>query len=325
MKHHIVTIMLVCITTTFIQSVTSFGIGDIHTHIAPFISQPSLLQDSISNLNLVAINNPAAISIFDKYMSTLSDYPLPTKMITGACLATAGDAIAQGREDGEYNPSRGSSFALFDATYRAAQHYVFPIIVELCKGQFLFNTLATIGATQLFDISALTAMERSLASQLIVVPFFYYPVFFTFTAYIQGLDFDDGLKRAKDNFVPLMKRNLLFWIPVQYIQFCYIPTDLQIPFLSVAGLVWTFILSVLAGSAKKYSTEEPEHETYCIIGTEDECVIPDDELFPVAFDDFDENTIGSEAVSLMLPDLQHLDEDEISSSTKEERSRVVLK
>jgi len=324
MKHHIVTIMLVCITTTFIQSVTSFGIGDIHTHTAPFISQPSLLQD-LSNL-VATSTNPAAANIFDKYMSTLRDFPLPTKMITGGCLATVGDAIAQGREDGEYNPSRGSSFAAFDATYRAAQHYVFPIIVELCKGQFLLSTLATIGATQLFDISALTAMERSLASQLIVVPFFYYPVFFTFTAYIQGLDFDDGLKRAKDNFIPLMKRNLLFWIPVQFIQFCYIPTDLQIPFLSVAGLVWTFILSVLAGSAKKYSTEELEHETYCVIGTEDECVIPDDELFPVAFDDFDENTIGSEAaVSLKVPDFQNLDEEEISSSTKEEESRVVLK
>jgi len=168
---------------------------------------------------------------------------------------------------------------------------------------------------------------QAIASQLIVVPFFYYPVFFTFTAYIQGLDFEEGLLRAKDNFIPLMKRNLLFWIPVQYIQFCYIPTDLQIPFLSVAGLAWTFILSVLAGSAKKYSTEEPEHETYCIIGTEDECVIPDDELFPVAFDDFDENTMGSEAaVSLKVPDFQNLDEDEISSSTQEERSRdVVLK
>ena len=325
MKHPIVTIMIVCSTTTFIKSVTSFGIGDIHTHTAPFISQPSLLQDSIFNL-VVTSSNPATINIFDKYMSTLSDYPLPTKMITGACLATVGDAIAQGREDGEYNLSRGSSFAAFDATYRAAQHYVFPIIVELCKGKFLLSTLATIGATQLFDISALTAMERSLASQLIVVPFFYYPVFFTFTAYIQGLNFDDGKQRAIDNFIPLMKRNLLFWIPVQYIQFCYVPTDLQIPFLSVAGLVWTFVLSVMAGSAKKYSTEEPDNETYCVIGTEDECVIPDDELFPVAFDDFDENTIGSsgEAVSLKVPDLS-LDEEEISSSTKEEISRVVLK
>ena len=86
--------MIACSTTTFIKSVTSFGIGDIHTHTAPFISHSSLLQESISNNLVTTITNPAAINIFDKYMSTLSDYPLPTKMITGACLATAGDAIA---------------------------------------------------------------------------------------------------------------------------------------------------------------------------------------------------------------------------------------
>ena len=78
-----------------------------------------------------------------------------------------------------------------------------------------------------------------------------------------------------------MKRNLLFWIPVQYVQFCYVPTDLQIPFLSCAGLAWTFILSILAGSAEKYSSGE-SGETYCVTGAEEGCVLPDDELFPVA-------------------------------------------
>ena len=53
-----------------------------------------------------------------------------------------------------------------------------------------------------------------------------------------------------------MKRNLLFWIPVQFVQFGYIQEDLQIPFLSVCGLAWTFILSVAAGSAKGYSAEK---------------------------------------------------------------------
>lgn len=215
-------------------------------------------------------------------------------MMTGAALATAGDAIAQKREDDDYDPSRGASFAAFDMIYRAAQHVLFPIIVELCRGQYLFSFMATIGASQLVDLSTLTAMERSLASQLIIVPFLYYPVFFTFTGYMQGLNFEEGLERAKQNFAPLMKRNLLFWIPVQYVQFCYVPTDLQIPFLSCAGLAWTFILSVLAGSAKKYSTEEPDHETYCVIGTENDCVIPDDELFPVLFNDFEESDLSGE-------------------------------
>lgn len=79
-----------------------------------------------------------------------------------------------------------------------------------------------------------------------------------------------------------MKRNLLFWVPIQYAQFAFVPVDLQIPFLCLAGLIWTYILSALAGSANKYSNEVPESdEVYCITMTEDECVLPDDELIPI--------------------------------------------
>ena len=96
-------------------------------------------------------------------------------------------------------------------------------------------------------------VEQTLASQLGIVPFLYYPVFFSLTAFIQGLGAHGAIERAKENFFPLMKRNLLFWIPVQFVQFGFIEENLQIPFLSVAGLCWTFILSVSAGSATSYN------------------------------------------------------------------------
>mmetsp|Transcript_36103 Transcript_36103/g.66177 ORF Transcript_36103/g.66177 Transcript_36103/m.66177 type:complete len:315 (+) Transcript_36103:127-1071(+) len=294
------------------QSATAFGVG------------PSLLQDSISNLvsSAAVINlQQAASGIFEKYMSTLGSNPLPTKMLTGAALAAAGDAIAQGRDDDDYNAARGASFAAFDMTYRGAQHYLFPIIVEFCRGQYLLSIMAAVGATKLFDASSLTAMERALANQLIIVPLMYYPVFFTFTGAMQGLTFIEGLERAKENFIPLMKRNLLFWIPVQYVQFCYVPTDLQIPFLSVAGLGWTFILSAMAGSAKKYSNDDPEHETYCVIGTEEGCVIPEEELFPNAFDDFDENVSSLE--ELNVSEVPSLGENNETLSKEKNREVVV--
>lgn len=273
----------------FVPSIAAFGID--HQIATPFLQSSTALHPNLL-ASSATLPNPVT-PLFEKYMSTLSAFPLPTKMLTGAALATAGDAIAQKREDEDYDPSRGASFAAFDMIYRAAQHVLFPIIVELCRGQYLFGMMGAIGAASLVDLSTLTAMERSLASQLIIVPFLYYPVFFTFTGYMQGLNFEEGVERAKQNFVPLMKRNLLFWIPVQYVQFCYIPTDLQIPFLSCAGLAWTFILSVLAGSAKKYSSEDPDHETYCVIGTENDCVLPDDELIPVPalFEDFEDDDI----------------------------------
>jgi len=312
MKLGIIGILLKCMLPCL-----SSGFGIVDHQLLSSFSHTTLSNNHNELLptNIVAsIANPLS-PVFEKYMTTLSQYPLPTKMLTGAALATAGDAIAQGREDDDYDPSRGASFAAFDSIYRAAQHWLFPTIVELCQGQYF----SAIGASTLFDLSILTAMERSLASQLIIVPFLYYPVFFTFTGYMQGLTFEEGIERAKQNFVPLMKRNLLFWIPVQYVQFCYIPTDLQIPFLSCAGLAWTFLLSVLAGSAKKYSNDEPDHETYCVIGTETECIIPEEELFPtpVLFNDFDENDLSGAAL--------RASEEEEPSTTIEEKEKLIMK
>jgi len=200
--------------------------------------------------------NVATSTVFDPllgYKELLKAHPLPTKMMTGATLAVCGDAIAQSKDtDVDYDNRRALSFAVFDMAYRALQHFAFPIIVAYCHGQLL----GSLPILDSLDSSQLAAMEQTLASQLGIVPFLYYPAFFTISGAIQGLSASAAWSRAIENFVPLMKRNLLFWIPVQYIQFGYIQDDLQIPFLSCAGLVWTFILSAYAGSAKTYSPEE---------------------------------------------------------------------
>lgn len=192
------------------------------------------------------------------YKQLLMAHPLPTKMMTGATLAVCGDAIAQAKDkDTDYDTRRASSFAVFDMAYRALQHFSFPIIVAHCHGQFL-GSLSLVGDT--FDASQLAAMEQTLASQLGIVPFLYYPAFFALTGAVQGLTPSGAMTRAKENFIPLMKRNLLFWIPMQFIQFEYIQDDLQIPFLSVCGLAWTFILSVAAGSTKSYTPDREVQE-----------------------------------------------------------------
>ena len=225
------------------------------------------LARSIHSTHDADVDTNLLSTVFQMYMSSLSSYPLITKMTTGAALATAGDALTQWREDDDYDPSRGASFAAFDSIYRVVQHWVFPSIVKLCRGQYLLVVAGAIGAGRLCakNLSILASMERSLASQLIMVPFLYYPLFFAFTGYMQRLSFEEVLDRAKLNFVPLMKRNLLFGIPVQFVQFSFVPTELQIPFLSLAGIAWTFSLSAQAGSTRKHSTNEPDLGRCCVI------------------------------------------------------------
>lgn len=217
--------------------------------------------DSFNSLHIASAPltlTPMHIDLLGAYKQILATHPLPTKMITGATLAVCGDAIAQSKDpSAEYDSRRASSFAIFDMVYRALQHFAFPIIVATCHGQYLGRW----DVMNVFDASQWAAMEQTLASQLGIVPFLYYPAFFALTGFVQGLSSSSALTRAKENFFPLMQRNLVFWIPVQFIQFGYIQDDLQIPFLSCCGLAWTFILSVAAGSTKNYTPQKQVEDT----------------------------------------------------------------
>ena len=272
-------------------------VGNIDVH-TPFVNDAITTASSfLEHYNSQTISISAAtvpddfnVNILSQYKQMLATNPLPTKMITGGVLAVAGDAIAQSRDvDKEYDVPRAVSFLSFDMCYRALQHGAFPIIVEQCRGQYFSGVLSALGLTTVLQsvlpVSYLAAMEQTLASQLGIVPFLYYPVFFSLTGLIQGLTTEQSLDRAKENFFPLMKRNLLFWIPVQFIQFGFVQEGLQIPFLSACGLAWTYILSIMAGSTKKDSVADDD----------DIYDIDTDELFPT---DIIERTKERESVVL---------------------------
>jgi Mpv17 / PMP22 family len=242
-------------------------------HLQGPASLPHLHHQHLTNSNpqqLAAVLKHQVDGMMHAYRAALHDHPLVTKMITGGTLAVMGDAIAQRRQQSQsqsnddsaaapsYDARRAASFMAFDMAYRAVQHYMFPLLVAHCHGQFLSQLLPhQLLDSSLISMDSLAAMERTLGSQLGIVPFLYYPVFFTFTGFLQGLTVQGSWTRAIDNFPSLMKRNLVFWIPVQFVQFGFVPDDLQIPFLSAAGLCWTFILSMAAGSAQAYTSPEP--------------------------------------------------------------------
>lgn len=159
---------LLCFLSSIISRPT-MGFGFVIDHyISTVLNEPSsALHPNLLASTTAAIPNPLA-PVFEKYISTLTAFPLPTKMLTGAALATAGDAIAQKREDNEYDPSRGASFAAFDMIYRAAQHWLFPIIVELCRGQHLFSircgtAIGSVDAYCYGEITCKSAHHRAIS------------------------------------------------------------------------------------------------------------------------------------------------------------------
>ena len=84
---------------------------------------------------------------------------------------------------------------------------------------------------------------------------------------------EETLQRAREKFLPLVGRNLQFWLPVQIVQFEFVPLELQVTWVAAFGLLWKIILSTLAGNAKADSA--------CAADVE-ECLLPEDVVGVVA-------------------------------------------
>ena len=203
------------------------------------------------------IISQALISALRTYEGSLVKNPLKTKVMTGATLAVFGDYLAQMKEmsetNKEYNIPRALSFAAFDSCYRMFQHIAIPVIVMLGQGHVIRKLLSSIPLVSMSESSLgfTAAMERTFIYQFALIPLFYYPIFFTFTGLMQGLTLKETFQRAKKSFLPCWKRNLIFWIPTQMIMFGLISENWQIPFVCVMGIIWSMILSVVAGRATK--------------------------------------------------------------------------
>ena len=78
------------------------------------------------------------------------------------------------------------------------------------------------------------------------------PLFFLVTGLAMELKPRQIVERARELYLPLQTRNILFWVPVQFGQCAFIEPDLQLPFVCVAGLVWNIILSNVAGSVREW-------------------------------------------------------------------------
>lgn len=260
---------------THLQLVQQVASSALSTH-ANLHTVPIDLPHSISSIssanNLLAVTSNVAPSATDIASSLLKDYrnaldaePLKIKIITGCLLAIVGDAIAQSGQPEDYNKKRAAAFVAFDGVWRTVQQVTYGPIIQTCNGKFSTSLLGLLPLSKIQDailkeenVIFLGAIEQTLVSQLVLIPLLYYPIFYSVTGVVQRLTVEETIIRAKETFVPLMKRNLLFWIPVQFCAFYFVEEELQIPVLTACGLIWTVILSFSAGNVNSSSEDEKD-------------------------------------------------------------------
>lgn len=224
--------------TTRIQAVTRGGalVNSIppyndrqQKHSISTIASSAAVSSSTTSTSL-ELFSPISTALVSMY----TESPFTANILTGGTLALCGDAIAQffsksskkkrkerqsdEQKEFSYDMKRASAFVLFDCCYRASQTALFPVITNECDGRLLSSIWPTFLGHSKGIESSLSVVEQTFANQFLVIPLLYYPLFFTLTGYLQGLNLKQIWYRAKTTIFPLLKRNWLFWIPMQFIQ-----------------------------------------------------------------------------------------------------------
>jgi hypothetical protein len=106
-------------------------------------------------------------------------------------------------------------------------------------------------------------LMRLALAQFAFIPLCYYPAFLlTVPALRAGFRPGSDVERNKltqdllGKLPVTLLRNWAFWLPVQFVQFSFIPTEMQVTYCASFGVIWNAILSYSTMQAGASATEE---------------------------------------------------------------------
>mmetsp|Transcript_11264 Transcript_11264/g.24024 ORF Transcript_11264/g.24024 Transcript_11264/m.24024 type:complete len:258 (-) Transcript_11264:600-1373(-) len=232
---------------TLPQALQGFATPAILSHHAA--TATSSFKTAYTAASLPTVTSLGMIAESSSVIEQFGDPLLYQHMATGGVLAFAGDVIAQSllsEANKEANKKsippedwdvvRTAAFTAFGALYTGGvQHFIFGYL----------NTS--------FD----EPLVRLGLAQFFFIPFCYYPTFLAMVPALRagwespnGFNSPEAKLRQNELFTDVagkipstLVRNWFFWIPVQFVQFNFIPMDAQVTYAAAFGVIWNAILS----------------------------------------------------------------------------------
>jgi len=161
---------------------------------------------------------------------------------TAGLMGTAGDITAQqiGGHDGEspeehvrvgpltINPRRAIAMGSFCAGLATIVYVPFYYWMDRFFGPGMHVT---------------NALKKTALNQLALTPFFDLPVYFSFSAWLEGHDFDSAYKRFKTTYFDSLIGTWCVWLPVSAVNFTLVPIHFRVPVAYVGEFGWACVVS----------------------------------------------------------------------------------
>ena len=174
---------------------------------------------------------PARLAARDE--AALVSRPVPTKMATGCALWSLGDFTAQSltRADGEaLDGARLGRVAVYGGLLHAPIAHV----------HYNFLEWAVVRA----DVAvARRPVVKVVVEQFVYWGYFSNALYHFAMATFEGAPPSAAVDRVRDRLWPTMLAQWSFWIPVQYLNFRFIPVRHQLNVVLTTSVAWTAFLS----------------------------------------------------------------------------------
>jgi len=198
-------------------------------------------------------------------------------VLTAAVTGGSGDIIAQLAEKKKASMDKSNSLLPSEIAEAVAEE---PFELDI-RRTLSYATFAA-GYTGGFQHFLFSNLQENIADPLVrtglnqglIIPLCYYSLLVWSIPKLRATSQDEEEQlRANIDVKKMIPRNWMFWVPLQFVQFTFIPTELQVAYCSVLGLVWNIMLSLMtAGPSNTQNVSEEVFADVKITLTDDELV-----------------------------------------------------
>jgi protein Mpv17 len=178
---------------------------------------------------------------FSRLNTFLKKHPLFVSLVGNTVKTASADIFTQTyiEKKKEIDYKRLSVFTTFGLVYLGGwQYFLFNNLFVKCEK---LMTLAKYRS--LTQSSILTFLDLGLHT-----PFMYYPSFYIIKGYLEKQSSNEIFQTYKKNIYSDLIAMWKLWLPVQMVNFSFVPLHMRMPFITSVSFGWTVILSMMRGA-----------------------------------------------------------------------------